>query len=343
MKFLVLISCAGIFFLTSCWDRNKYKVGYFPEKPVNFLALNSVYDDMNSAEPFLGGRYLFYFSSNRNTIGGTFDIVSNDIDIIWDMGDGSFSVSPANNNSYSDMDSVLLKINSSANEYGPFIFEYMVHNVSDYTNRSVIFYSSDLNGNSDIMFSYSDRNSSYFNIVANNNMQLINTEFNELYPAFYGKGLVLHGSEMYNPGNIEEIYFCADYNGNFDIYKIPFKTNMDFIDSLKMALPTKPEMLSNISSETDDKCPYINGNLLVFSSNRPGGFGGYDLYYSVRESNGWSGPVNFGETINTSADEYRPITIKISGFRNNLMFFSSNRAGGIGGYDLYYVGINPKI
>ncbi|MBP6977918.1 MAG: hypothetical protein PHD61_01805 [Bacteroidales bacterium] len=78
---------------------------------------------------------------------------------------------------------------------------------------------------------------------------------------------------------------------------------------------------------------------MVFASNRDGGFGGYDLYYSRRENDTWTAPVNFGEKINTAFDEYRPIVLMVSGFTNELMFFSSNRPGGNGGFDLYYTGI----
>jgi hypothetical protein len=82
--------------------------------------------------------------------------------------------------------------------------------------------------------------------------------------------------------------------------------------------------------------------LLVFSSDRPGGFGGYDLYYSQKTSNGWTEPVNFGPKINSEFDEYRPVVSDHPDFANRLMIFSSNRPGGLGGFDLYFVGI-PKI
>ena len=46
---------------------------------------------------------------------------------------------------------------------------------------------------------------------------------------------------------------------------------------------------------------------LYFSSNRPGGFGGKDIWVSHRLPNGkWSIPENLGEAVNTSADESCP-------------------------------------
>ena len=47
-------------------------------------------------------------------------------------------------------------------------------------------------------------------------------------------------------------------------------------------------------------------------------------------------------SINSSADEFRPIVIYNFEFDNHLMIFSSNRAGGMGGFDLYYTGI-PEL
>jgi hypothetical protein len=48
-----------------------------------------------------------------------------------------------------------------------------------------------------------------------------------------------------------------------------------------------------------------------------------------------------GEDINTEYDEYRPVVVstKEEGFLNDLMVYSSDRPGGKGGFDLYYVGI----
>lgn len=78
---------------------------------------------------------------------------------------------------------------------------------------------------------------------------------------------------------------------------------------------------------------------MVFTSNRKGGFGGYDLWYSRLENGVWSVPKNFGPKINTKYDEYRPIVSINRGIPNDLLLFSSNRPNGKGGYDLYYIGI----
>ena len=51
--------------------------------------------------------------------------------------------------------------------------------------------------------------------------------------------------------------------------------------------------------------PWItsDGKRLYFSSDKPGGFGGFDLYYSNRKGDYWEDPVNLGPVINTSGNE----------------------------------------
>ena len=78
---------------------------------------------------------------------------------------------------------------------------------------------------------------------------------------------------------------------------------------------------------------------MVFASDRPGGMGGYDLYYSVFQKGKWRSPVNFGPKVNTQYNEYRPILGSNSAFTNNFMIFSSDMPGGKGGYDLYFLGL----
>lgn len=77
--------------------------------------------------------------------------------------------------------------------------------------------------------------------------------------------------------------------------------------------------------------PSLNseGSLMYFASDKEGGFGGYDLYYSVKNGTTWSSPVNLGPQINTAGDEITPF---ISG---NVLYFSSDRHYGFGGFDVF--------
>ncbi|MFI5171460.1 MAG: OmpA family protein [Chitinophagales bacterium] len=73
--------------------------------------------------------------------------------------------------------------------------------------------------------------------------------------------------------------------------------------------------------------------ILYFSSNRSGGRGGMDLWYSEIQNKGkdYSNPLNLGTKINTSGDEITPFYNDAQG----LLYFSSNGQINIGGLDIY--------
>lgn len=74
-----------------------------------------------------------------------------------------------------------------------------------------------------------------------------------------------------------------------------------------------------------------DGKKLVFSSDMPGGVGGFDLYISEFENGRWSVPVNLGPNINTRGHEIYSLF-----HLNGRLYFSTNQLPGIGGYDIYY-------
>jgi len=72
--------------------------------------------------------------------------------------------------------------------------------------------------------------------------------------------------------------------------------------------------------------------VLYFSSNRPGGQGGMDVWYcKVDEYGGLSDPINMGPYINTAGDEVTPYY----NYFTKTLYFSSDASGGIGGLDIY--------
>jgi flagellar motor protein MotB len=75
-----------------------------------------------------------------------------------------------------------------------------------------------------------------------------------------------------------------------------------------------------------------DGNVLYFSSNRTGGLGGKDIWYSKMKADGtWAIPVNMGKTINTEGNEMSPFIH----FDGKTLYFASDGRPGMGGYDLY--------
>ncbi|HEX8335681.1 MAG TPA: hypothetical protein VF621_03080 [Pyrinomonadaceae bacterium] len=90
------------------------------------------------------------------------------------------------------------------------------------------------------------------------------------------------------------------------------------------------------SGRYDDKDPFISadGARLYFSSNRPAEGADaktdFDLWVVERRANGWGRPRHLGGAVNTSADEESP-----SLAADGTLYFTSNREGGQGGFDVY--------
>jgi tetratricopeptide (TPR) repeat protein len=75
-----------------------------------------------------------------------------------------------------------------------------------------------------------------------------------------------------------------------------------------------------------------DGSTLIFSSDRPGGFGGLDLYISkIKEDGEWGVPVNMGPEINTPFNDDRPFLIN----NGMTLFFASQGHYNMGGYDIF--------
>lgn len=72
-----------------------------------------------------------------------------------------------------------------------------------------------------------------------------------------------------------------------------------------------------------------NGDIMYFASNRPGGYGGFDLYVTYFKNGEWTYPENLGSTINTEGNEITP------SFTNGKLYFSSDFLMGLGGFDVF--------
>ena len=77
-----------------------------------------------------------------------------------------------------------------------------------------------------------------------------------------------------------------------------------------------------------------NGDVLYFTSDRPGGFGGLDIYRAYRFSDGeWGDPENLGPAVNTKKNEKSPFIHPDS----ESLYFASDGHPGMGGYDLFKI------
>ncbi|PID91626.1 MAG: hypothetical protein CSA96_07270 [Bacteroidetes bacterium] len=96
----------------------------------------------------------------------------------------------------------------------------------------------------------------------------------------------------------------------------------------------------SINTDKDETCAYMapDGSSFLFSSKGHFNMGGYDVFRSLREGEGWSEPNNMGYPINTTADNtyYVPLNNGMSGLYTRY----SNDA--VGKQDLWYVEVLPE-
>jgi peptidoglycan-associated lipoprotein len=139
-------------------------------------------------------------------------------------------------------------------------------------------------------------------------------------PSFEGMFSILFSPTDDRP---EEIYFTSlasefrdGYKG-LNIYlstRIPGSKNW-----------MRPIHLNEINSNFNDRMPAISpdGKILIFSSDRPGGFGGFDLWVSFRfdKNSKWSEPINMGPGVNSVSNEIAPSFH----WDGETLYFSSDR------------------
>ncbi len=107
-----------------------------------------------------------------------------------------------------------------------------------------------------------------------------------------------------------------------------------YVSKRKGKLWGVPQLLQiKVDSTTSIGHPTLSEDetILIFSSDLSGGYGGKDLWISVKgKRNTWSDPVNLGPMVNTPGDEMFPFLHK-----DGTVYFSSNGHVSMGGLDIY--------
>ena len=141
------------------------------------------------------------------------------------------------------------------------------------------------------------------------------------------------------PADGLSLYFGSDRPdgfGNGDIYMSTRATVDD-----PWGEPVNLGPVVNSPSEDGAAMVSADGLSLYFHSNRPDGYGGFDIWVTTRATtdDDWGTPVNLGPIVNTSTfDGAATISADCS-----TLYFMSGRPGGTGSHDLWQVSIEPVV
>lgn len=169
------------------------------------------------------------------------------------------------------------------------------------------------NDKEDIYTAYLEPNGDWTNPVSI--AQTINSIYNEGTCSVTADGKILIYTSCDAP----------DSEGSCDLY-IAYKVNGFWQRPANMG--------KKVNSSSWDSQPSLSadGRILFFSSNRKGGFGGNDIWYSVMQNDKtWSEAKNLGSVVNSPKDEISPFMF----FNNEILFFSSDGHQGFGGMDIF--------
>ncbi len=126
------------------------------------------------------------------------------------------------------------------------------------------------------------------------------------------------------------IYFASDRKGGkggLDIYKTTMLTNGTWSAPVNLGAP--------VNTEANEDAPFIHPDqkTLYFTSDGHNTMGGRDIFKTTSIGSTWTNPENMGYPVNTTAnDNY--FTLLADGRR---AYFSSDRKGGLGAQDIYYI------
>ena len=173
---------------------------------------------------------------------------------------------------------------------------------------------------------------------------VVNSPFDDNHPAISKHGLSLYitsnrpgGVNGINTGNFAEIW--VSHRASLDD---PWETpvNLDAFNPVPV--------LNSRGFNTGIPNFSPDGHLMFFSSVRPGGCGGADLWVSRRKHThddfGWQEPVNLECTINSAFDENAPTYFEDEGTGIITLYFTSTRPAGVvgtGGFDIYVSALGP--
>lgn len=153
----------------------------------------------------------------------------------------------------------------------------------------------------------------------------------KLFSEQFSNNKYFNGNICFNKENTEAYFTrCIDNDGEIGNCAIYHSIKRKGKWSKPKKLSNKVNV-SNYSSTHSYLVKKKDYNILYFSSNRPNGFGGFDIWYAIIKDNNINQVSNLGSIINTSGNEYTPFY----DINQELLYFSSDKHNGFGGFDIF--------
>jgi outer membrane protein OmpA-like peptidoglycan-associated protein/tetratricopeptide (TPR) repeat protein len=150
-------------------------------------------------------------------------------------------------------------------------------------------------------------------------LDALNTEFNDSSPSLSADGRAM-------------AFARNDRNGNFDLYYARQEKG-SWQDPERLPAPV------NTAGFESQPALSADGDLLLFVSDRQGGYGRLDLWVTHRQPDGsWRAPENLGDMINTPLNEQAPFFHP----DGQTLYFMSKGHPGMGQYDLFLSRLTPE-
>lgn len=199
-----------------------------------------------------------------------------------------------------------VSINSEKDDFSPFLVNGTLFFISNRSTVVGLKYTSNTNENTCDIYSANQLDSINFSKPKPLN------EFNTAYD---------DGPVMFSKNGTYALFSASSKKGKLQLY-------FSILENGKWSKP----LLHPVSRPGDSYChPFLlDEKTLFFCSDKAGGRGGMDIYYSRFENYNWSNPVNLGPKVNTSYNELFPYVSK-----DAILYFSSKNASGKSDLDIF--------